>query len=214
MINDGMQSRFNYLILLLALAILFWLELFLLKTFNFWLEMTVATGILALLSLYIRNSMQISADLSDSRRLGIHIMVGIVSAMLLYLIFYLGDFISKRLFDFARTQVNLIYENKSQANPVVIGLLLFFIIGPAEEIFWRGFVQDTLQLKFGDNMGWVIASLIYGGIHVVAWNLMLFMAAMICGFYWGWIYKKYGSLQPCIVSHALWDVTIFVVLPL
>jgi membrane protease YdiL (CAAX protease family) len=92
-------------------------------------------------------------------------------------------------------------------------LLLLFVIGPSEEIFWRGFVQDTLAQKFGDNSGWIIASLVYGGVHIAAWNFMLFAAALVCGLFWGWVFKKYKSLWPGIISHAIWDLTIFVLIP-
>jgi membrane protease YdiL (CAAX protease family) len=209
-----MESRFKYLMMLLGLAVLFWVELFVLKTFNFWVEMTIATALLASVSGYINHRIDPAINYRLYYFQPKFILIGILSAGILYLVFFAGDLVSKNIFDFARAQVNLIYDNKTQADPIVIGLLLLLIIGPSEEIFWRGFLQDTLQLKFGDAPGWIIASLIYGGIHIVAWNFMLFMAALICGFYWGWIYKKYRSLQPCIVSHAVWDVTIFVLLPI
>jgi membrane protease YdiL (CAAX protease family) len=128
-------------------------------------------------------------------------------------VFFAGDRISNLIFNFADKQVVGVYSNKMQLDPLYIGLLLVFLIGPAEEVFWRGFVQDTLAHKFGENKGWIIASLIYGGVHIIALNFMLFMAALICGFFWGYMFKKYRSVWPGIISHALWDVTIFVLLP-
>lgn len=32
--------------------------------------------------------------------------------------------------------------------------------------------------------------------------------------YWGWLYKKEKSLLPVIISHGIWDLTIFVIFPL
>lgn len=201
------------LVFLVVLAAGLWLEMFVLKSFNFWIEMTIAASLLAVLGLYFnhRNGEAINYRLYFFEPK--FILIGILSAALLYLVFFGGDIISKYILPFADKQVVGVYNNKSLLDPAIIGLLLVFIIGPAEEVFWRGFVQDTLAEKFGENKGWIIASLIYGAVHIVALNFMLFMAALICGFFWGWMFRKYKSVWPGIISHALWDLTIFILIP-
>ena len=208
-----MSKRIKPLVILVILAAGMWLEMFVLKTFNFWIEMTIAASLLAGLALFFNH---LSGEAINYRLYCFepkYILIGIISAVVLYLVFYCGDIISKYILPFADKQVIGVYSNKSLLSPVIIGLLLVFIIGPAEEVFWRGFVQDTLAEKFGENKGWVIASLIYGAVHIVALNFMLFMAALICGFFWGWIFRKYKSVWPGIISHALWDLTIFILIP-
>ena len=208
-----MSNRIVPLVVLVIAASIMWLELFVFRTFNFWVEMTIAASLLAGLGLYFnhRNGEAINFRLYYFEPK--YIIIGIISAAILYLVFYTGNIVSKLILPFAEKQITGVYSNKSMLNPVIIGLLLVFIIGPAEEVFWRGFVQDTLAEKFGDNAGWIIASLIYAGVHIVALNFMLFMAALICGFFWGWIFKKYKSVWPGIISHVLWDLTIFILLP-
>lgn len=208
-----MSNRNNPLIFLLILASVFWMEMFVLKSFNFWLEMTIAASLLAGLGLYFNHR---GGEAINYRLYYFEpkfVLIGVISAAVLYLVFYAGDFVSKVIFPFADKQIIGVYNNKSLLDPMIIGLLLLFIIGPAEEVFWRGFVQDTLAEKLGDNKGWIVASLIYGAVHIVAVNFMLFMAALICGLFWGWMFKKYRSVWPGIISHALWDITIFVLLP-
>jgi hypothetical protein len=208
-----MLNRFYYLIIFIIIAAGMWIEMFVLKNFNFWIEMLIAASLLALTSAYINHR----AGAEINYRLYFfkpsYILVGIISATILYLVFFAGDYVSKLIFDFADKQVTGIYVNKVLLNPLVIGLLLFFVIGPAEEVFWRGFVQDTLAVKFGDNAGWIIGALIYSGVHIFALNFMLFMAALVCGLFWGYMFKRYKSLWPGIISHALWDLTIFVLIP-
>lgn len=207
-----MSNRLKYLIILVIAAALMWIEMFVLKHFNFWIEMTIAGSLLAGISFYINSKVSgLINKLYDFKM--IYISVGLISAAILYLVFFAGDRISNLLFNFAERQVTGIYGNKALLDPVTIGLLLFFIIGPAEEVFWRGFVQDTLMEKFGENNGWLFASLIYGGVHIFALNFMLFMAALICGLFWGYIFKKYKSIWPGIISHAVWDLTIFLIIP-
>ena len=208
-----MSNRIKPLIFLILLACLFWLEMFVLKTFNFWFEMTIAASLLALTGLYLNHKSSAAINKRLYAFKPSYIIIGIVSAALLYLLFYTGDIISKIIIPFADRQVVGVYNNKSLLDPKIIGLLLLFVIGPAEEIFWRGYVQDTLAEKLGDNKGWIVASLIYGAVHIVAMNFMLFMAALICGLFWGWVFKRYRSVWPGLISHALWDLTIFVLLP-
>jgi membrane protease YdiL (CAAX protease family) len=129
------------------------------------------------------------------------------------MIFWLGNLVSTWILPLAPAQVDAIYGNKAQLDARIVGLLLFFWIGPAEEIFWRGMVQRELSEFFGRNMGWIAGALIYAGVHLWAGNFILFMAALIAGLYWGWLYKRFGSLWPGIISHSIWDVTIFLVAP-
>lgn len=68
--------------------------------------------------------------------------------------------------------------------------------------------------KFGENKGYIFATLLYAGVHIITFNFMLVVAALVCGIYWGWIYKKEKSLVPIIISHAIWDFTVFVLFPL
>ena len=209
-----MNNRIISLIILIFFACIFWIEMFVLKHHNFWYEMTIVAILLTTVSAYInhRAGPEINYRLYDFKMS--YIVIGIVSAAILYGVFFAGNFFSNLLFNFAKTQVSGIYGNKTILNPYIIALFLFFIIGPAEEIFWRGFVQDTLSQKFGENWGWIAASLVYGGVHIFALNFMLFMAALICGLFWGYIFKRYKSLWPGIISHALWDLTIFILIPI
>ena len=208
-----METRLKYLIILLALALILWTEMFVLKHYNFWLEMTIAASFLSGISVYLNHKAGPDINFRLYYWENKYLLIGLISAALLFLVFFTGDKISNLLFNFANNQVNGVYSNKTLLDPKIIGLLLLFIIGPSEEIFWRGYVQDILAHKFGENKGWIIASLIYGGVHIIALNFMLFMAALICGFFWGYVFKKYKSLWPGIISHALWDLTIFVLLP-
>jgi membrane protease YdiL (CAAX protease family) len=208
-----MLNRIKYLIIFLIIAAVMWLEMFVLQNFNFWIEMLIAASVLALSSAYVNHKTGPAINYRLYFFKPDYIIIGIISAVILYLVFYAGDYISKLIFNFADKQVTNIYGNKVLLNPVIIGLLLFFIIGPAEEVFWRGFVQDTLAEKFGDNKAWIFGALIYGGVHIIALNFMLFMAALVCGLFWGYMFKKYKSLWPGIISHALWDLTIFVLIP-
>ena len=196
-----------------VLALIFWFLMFSPWTknmFNFWGVMLVATTTLNLLSFLLGKD-----QLKEVYKFQIKwIPIGLLSAAILYLVFFAGNYFSNLLFDFANNQIDNIYATKDQANKIFIGLALLFWIGPAEEIFWRGFAQHNLSMKFGENMGFLITTAIYAFVHIWAFNFMLFMAALICGLFWGWMFKKYKSVWPGLISHAVWDAVIFVILPI
>ena len=140
--------------------------------------------------------------------------IGLAAAAILYLVFFAGDRLTTWLFDFAAPQISNIYGTRSQASPLLIGLLLLLWIGPAEEIFWRGFAQHRLQKKFGAWRGYLLTTAAYALVHIWAFNFMLFTAALVCGVFWGWMFMRFRSVWPGLISHAVWDLTIFVLLPI
>ncbi len=199
--------------ILCALAAVFWLVLFSPWTVglaNFWSFMVVFASILAGSALLIDRGRLAQIYAFKPR----YVVIGVASAVVLYLVFYLGNLVSTRLFTFAESQVAGIYASRAQASPALIALLLLAWIGPAEEVFWRGFVQRRLGERIGPVRGYILASLVYGGVHVWAFNFMLLMAALVAGLFWGAMFIKYGSVWPGIISHALWDAAIFVIWPI
>lgn len=195
------------------IALLFWFLMFSEWTagnFNFWYTMLTATGVLTLCSLifgkkYLKELYQFQFK---------WLLIGVVSALLLYLIFYTGNIITRLIFDFAQNQIENVYSTKEQANKLFIALSLLLWIGPAEEVFWRGYAQHQLSLKFGPTKALIINSLVYAFVHIWAFNFMLFLAALICGFFWGWMFMRYKNVLPALFSHAIWDVMIFILIPL
>jgi uncharacterized protein len=206
--------KYSFYMIPLLIAYIFaailWLLIFGLKTVSFWWGITAASGILALWSIIWAKE--------DRKRLfsfrPAYIIWGLGSAVVLYIIFWIGGAISTRIFSFAPIQINAIYANKAQMNLWVMAFLLLLWIGPAEEIFWRGMGQRIISKYFGANIGWISGALIYAVVHLWAGNFILFMAAIIGGLYWGWLYKRFGTLWPGIISHALWDLAVFVIIPL
>ena len=103
---------------------------------------------------------------------------------------------------------------KDGANPLLLSLLLAFVIGPAEEIFWRGYIQRSLIGKYGEWTALIATTIIYTLVHVWSFNFILIMAAMVCGIFWGLLYKYNKNLVTLIISHAVWDVSVFILFPI
>ncbi len=142
------------------------------------------------------------------------IWLGIGTAILLYLVFVIGNFLAQLWFDFAKSDILAVYDYRSSASSWRIGILMVLVIGPGEELFWRGFVQRRLATDLGRWPGFIITTIIYTVAHISSGNLILILAAAVCGLFWGYLYLRYRSMVLNTVSHIIWDVLIFLILPI
>lgn len=143
-----------------------------------------------------------------------NLMWGVAIAVLLWCLFWIGDKAASRLFAFACPEVEAVYGLREGISPWTLSLLLLLIIGPAEEIFWRGYVQGRLSGRLGATRGFVVATALYTLVHLPSCNLMLILAALAAGTVWGLCYRLFPERYTAILlSHALWDAAIFVWFP-
>ncbi len=177
---------------------------------NFWASMSFSAIILSILAGKFHP--QWTLDISIGWKT---VCLGILIAVALWCVFWLGDKVTSFLFAFARPQVDLIYSLKDGENKWLLAALLFIIIGPAEEVFWRGYIQRVLSDRWSPNIGFVFTTLFYALVHIWSFNFMLIMAALVVGIAWGLLYRFYPKqLSAIMLSHALWDVAVFVLFPI
>lgn len=138
-------------------------------------------------------------------------VTGAVSAGVLYLVFWAGDALCAWLTAASRESVEAVYRLKDTTDLRLIAVLLC-LIGPAEEIFWRGYVVRTLTGRYR-LAGSVAAVLAYTLVHVATGNVMLMLAALVCGAFWTVMFLWYRNLWMNIISHTLWDLAVFIVFP-
>jgi membrane protease YdiL (CAAX protease family) len=141
------------------------------------------------------------------------VATGLGSAAALYGIFRVGDLMARRIMPGGAQEIGAVYELRTAAPPAAIATALALMIGPGEELFWRGLVQRTLQRRYGTIAGWLLASSVYGAVHLVSENLTLTGAAATAGLFWGAVYSREQRLAPLIISHVVWDIWIFLVAP-
>lgn len=177
---------------------------------NFWWMMTASALTLSILSTCFNRGWWHAVRFGWGE-----VLAGVGIAVVLWGIFWTGDKVSSWLFDFARPQVDLIYGMKEGESLWLLSLLMLVLIGPAEEIFWRGYVQRTLSARWSPDAGFVVTTLVYALVHAASCNFMLVMAAAVAGVVWGGLYRLFPRwLGAIIVSHAVWDVAVFVWFPI
>jgi len=175
---------------------------------SFWWAMTFSALILLALSFCFGGRPPLRISLGE-------VAMGVVIAVALWGVFWLGDKVSQWLFSFARPQVDLIYGMKDGQSMTWVSLALLFLIGPAEELFWRGYVQRTFAKVYSPDVAFIVTTAAYTLVHLPSMNFMLIMAALVCGVAWGGLYRLFPQrLTAIVISHALWDAAAFVWFPL
>jgi membrane protease YdiL (CAAX protease family) len=187
------------------LAVLGWAFAFGITWGNFWVKIGCAVTAVCMYALICQRP-----NLNMRRQ---SILGGVVAAAVLYGIFLAGNTLSHIFFANSADNVEGIYQLGRGSNRWLVFVLLCFITGPGEEIFWRGFLQEKLMNAWGRCTGFAAACLIYSGVHIFSGNLMLMMAALVAGLYWGALYLWRRDLVLVIVSHSLWSAFIFAVVP-
>lgn len=192
-----------------ALAAALWWFSFGLAWGVFWYKIAFSALVLAVVA--VRSG---GVSSSGRRLTSRDMLLGLASAAGLYAVFWLGKIASTAVLGFAEQDIQGIY-GLGQGTPAwIIILLLLFVTGPCEEVFWRGYLQRRLCRELGKWRGLAAATACYSLVHVFSLNPMLMAAAAVAGAYWGLTYLALGRLEPVIVSHAIWSVTIFTIAPI
>ncbi len=179
---------------------------------NFWLTMALSGVILTSMSLAF--SPELRSALKENFRVS-DIPLGVAIGALLWGVFWVGDKVAVWMFPFADGEIGSIYAMRDGMDYLTIGLLLLFVVGPAEEIFWRGFVQERLGQRWSPTLGFIITTAIYALAHIWSLNFMLIVAAGVAGGVWGLLYRLFPKrLWALVISHAVWDVAVFLVFPI
>jgi len=203
-------------LLITLLAIALYLPLFFTQgigAFDFWWWMGAnAVIVLAFVAVFDPGWRRL---LIDDFKSGIpnKVFFGLLSAVLLYAVFYVGNIASRMIFDFAAAGIESVYAFKEGAAPIRVWLLISLLIGPGEELFWRGFIQRRYMDRFGAWPGLVGATALYALVHVGSMNPMLILAAALCGLFWGLMFMWKRSLIMIIISHTVWDIAVFLLWP-
>ncbi|MGM0502872.1 MAG: CPBP family intramembrane glutamic endopeptidase [Bacillota bacterium] len=199
-----MKNKIN-LLLIIIITNLIWYFIFNSFVFNFWLRIVIAITVLNLMVLAYQNY-DFSFSLSE-------LSWGLISAVVLYVIFAIGKNLSGLILAKSQEQIMNVYALKKDFNLFMISSVLV-IVGGGEELFWRGFLQEKLMKGFGKKSGYILASVMYGLVHLWTGNFILVLAALTAGLFWGYLFLRNKSLTMVIISHITWDLLIFVIIPL
>lgn len=214
--RDSLSSANRITLLITVAGVVLFSVMFIFKKtdwFGFWYWMS-ANLIILLSFVFYTDSQNLKLLVNDFKEnLVKKAILGLVFALILFMIFYFGNYLLGILYSGAGVEIKRVYDFKQNASDLRILILMLLIIGPGEELFWRGFVQRRLEIKKGKKSGLGLATALYTVVHIFTGNIILLIAALTCGIFWGWLYQKYRSMIINMISHSLWDVMVFIILP-
>ncbi|MCP2619855.1 CPBP family intramembrane metalloprotease [Candidatus Aminicenantes bacterium AC-334-K16] len=202
---------------LLSLAALLFLTLFWLAQedkIDFWWSMSFNLSFLLALSFFTDRTAFLHLQKEIKEKSLSPIVAGLLAAGILFGFFWAGKTIASHLFSSAPEAIKAIYSFKEGASSWRIALLMLLVIGPGEEIFWRGTIQQLLAERYSPRAGFLLTTLIYAAVHLTTGNPLLIAAALVAGLFWGGLYLWRGSILTIVVSHTVWDILVFIVFPL
>jgi membrane protease YdiL (CAAX protease family) len=196
-------------LLYFVLPIVLWPVVFLVFNASFIYAMSVAAVILALFTVWRHREFITWKKKKSFIKI---ITMGIIGAIILYLIFLMGYYLATYLglVQYVHLVYSLIY---SQASTMAIAILLA-LIGICEEIYWRGGVQGYIEKnsKRFKSIPWAISTAYYSIVHLTTLNPILVLAAFFVGLTTSLLAKRYG-IAASAIAHVFWIEAIIIFLP-
>jgi membrane protease YdiL (CAAX protease family) len=144
------------------------------------------------------------------------VALGLVSAALLYLVFYAGNLGVTTLhpLGLGATTENSIYSLiASPSNPLYLQVAVLAFDAVGYESYFRGILQTRLEPRTGMGSVFLVA-LFDALLHVVTLNPLWVVTTFIADSAWGLSYYYSKDLTSNVTSHFVWDIVIFVLLPI
>ncbi|WP_431029303.1 lysostaphin resistance A-like protein [Lysinibacillus sp. LZ02] len=93
-------------------------------------------------------------------------------------------------------------------------LMLIFIVVIGEEMFWRGYIQQQLKRFTSPFYAVLITALLFSLALAISGFMPGALAAIVTGLLWGTLYEWKKSLPLVIVSHLVFVLLLFLILPI
>ena len=151
-----------------------------------------------------------------ARRLEVvSIVGGLVSAVLLYLVFFAGGWVvaTFRPFGITSASESSIYSLISSSKPLYLQGTVLLFDSAGYESFFRGVLQNRLRRRLGVLSAPVVA-ILDASIHIATMNPLWVGATFVTDLVWGLTYHYGKGTQASFTSHLVWDLAIFIVRPI
>lgn len=151
--------------------------------------------------------------MDDQQPFRIYITYGVLSGVSLFGLFYIGNTLLHMIDLPLKGSVANLYK---QMSPTQIWqyIVLFFIIIPGEEIFWRGYILKRLLGRLKILPSILLSTLLYTSVNMYSGSSHLILASIVAGLVWSSLYIWKRSIPLLIVSHLVFDLFLLVLFPL
>lgn len=177
------------------------------KPGSFWISFSLALFVMLLYALIFE---RINWE-KPTRKL---CRIGIISGVYLYLLFFLGKQMIFVLYPTLLIELENLYRI---VKPVQLWhyFVLFLIVIPSEEIFWRGFIfQQLTNWRLKPTIAILLATLFYTTANIFAGSTLLLVATIMAGIVWSTLYHYTKNIWTVLLSHVIFDLLLLVLFPL
>jgi hypothetical protein len=181
------------------LAAAAWAGMFLPPKDGFWTRAALAAATIGIYTAAVEPTT--IGHLFDRRHWPADLGVGLVSGAALYAVFWIGEQALVIVLPRLAAEVGDLYTVRGQTKAWFMPVVLS-IAAPGEELFFRGFLQH--------QAGVLLALAVYAAVHLWERKLILVLAALVGGLWWGALLTWTGGLIAPLASHLLWVMMIVV----
>jgi membrane protease YdiL (CAAX protease family) len=143
------------------------------------------------------------------------VALGVLSAALLYSLFYVGGWAVGAYHPFGITSASeaSIYSLiASPSNPLYLQVVVLLFDSAGYESFFRGVLQNRLRPRLGVMAAPAVA-LLDAAVHIATLNPLWVGATFVTDLVWGLTYHFGRTTQASFASHFVWDLAIFILRP-
>ena len=170
-----------------------------------WLTTAGAGAIAIALSVWTLGRVHLAKLFSAQTR---HVLYAILAGIALVI----ATHAAYRLLPF--TEVYGLYGSIAGGHPRWLLALITFGVVVAEELVWRGVALELVKPRRLTRIGAPLAVALYVAPQLIGGVWLLMLAALGLGIVFTYQRIATRSLTPPIITHAIWSVAIFVVVPL
>jgi len=176
-----------------------WGAMFVPRRDGFWTRAFLAAMAIGIFALAAEPA--VIGQLFDRRHWAGDVVVGILGGGALYGVFWVGEQALVIIAPKLAAEVGDLYTVRGRTRPGAIPVVVA-IAGAGEELFFRGLLQR--------QAGVAVGLAIYGAVHLWERKVVLVVAALVGGVWWGVLLAWTGGLIAPVVSHVLWGLAIIV----
>jgi membrane protease YdiL (CAAX protease family) len=148
--RDSLSSANRITLLITVAGVVLFSVMFIFKKtdwFGFWYWMS-ANLIILLSFVFYTDSQNLKLLVNDFKEnLVKKAILGLVFALILFMIFYFGNYLLGILYSGAGVEIKRVYDFKQNASDLRILILMLLIIGPGEELFLEGVCSAKVRNK-------------------------------------------------------------------
>jgi deazaflavin-dependent oxidoreductase (nitroreductase family) len=165
-----------------------------------WRMLALTHGALGLAASVVEPSVRHRSATRDDVVAGLRVGAGLFVAGALL------DTVARRAVPRLASDAAALRTKAGTADPLRMCAHLLLVVAPAEELFWRGLLQDRLTRRIGAGPAATVTGVLYGLAHVPAGNAAVTGAASALGGTLSLMRARGASLERLALVHAFWVV--------